>query len=68
MWILTNALLDYIFFLYLLWDQELSNSSPLHTEPKTHVEEEEMPEDEQREFKLPRDVAEDDPVLGQPRS
>ena len=48
--------------------KELSNPGPLHTEPKAHAEEEEMPEDEQRESKLPKDVAEDDPVLGQPRS
>ena len=43
--------------------KELSNPGPLHTEPKAYVEEEETLEDEQRESKLPRDVAEDDPVL-----
>ena len=45
--------------------KELSNPSPLHTEPKAHAEEEKTPEDEQRESKLPRDIVEDNPVLGQ---
>ena len=45
--------------------KELSNPSPLHTVPKAHAEEEETPEDEQRESKLPRDIVEDNPVLGQ---
>ena len=48
--------------------KELSSLDPLHTGPKAHVEEEETPEDEQRESKLPRDIAEDNPVLGQPKS
>ena len=48
--------------------KELSNPSPLHIEPKTYVEEEETPEDEQRESKLLRDIVEDNSVLGQPRS
>ena len=48
--------------------KELSNPGPLHIEPKTYVEEEETPKDEQREFKLPRDIAEDNSVLGQLRS
>ena len=44
--------------------KELSSLGPLHTEPKAHAEEEEMPEDEQRESKQPRDIAEDNLVLG----
>ena len=44
--------------------KELSNPSPLHTEPKAHAEEEKTPEDEQRESKLPRDIVKDNPVLG----
>ena len=48
--------------------KELSNPGLLHTKPKTHAKEEETPEDEQRESKFPRDIAEDNPVLGQPRS
>ena len=47
--------------------KELSSLSPLHTGPKAHAEEEETPEDEQRESKLPRDIVEDNPVLGQPK-
>ena len=47
--------------------KELSNLGPLYTEPKVHVEEEEMPEDEQRRSKFPTDIAEDNPILGQPR-
>ena len=48
--------------------KELSSLGPLHTEPKAHVEEEEVPEDGQKEFKLRGDITEDNPVLGQPRS
>ena len=48
--------------------KELSSPGPLHTKPKAHTEGEETPEDEQRESKLPRDIAEDNPILGQPRS
>ena len=48
--------------------KELSSPGPFHTEPKVHAEEEETPEDEQRESKLPRDIAEDDPILGESRS
>ena len=48
--------------------KELSSLSPLHTKPKAHAKEEEMPEDEQRESKQPRDIVEDNPVLGQLRS
>ena len=44
--------------------KELSNLGPLYTKPKAYAEEEEMPEDEQRKSKLPRDIAEDNPVLG----
>ena len=48
--------------------KELNNLGPLYSEPKACAEEEEMPEDEQRRSKLLRDIAEDNPVLGQPRS
>ena len=48
--------------------KELSSPGPLHTGPKAHAEEEETPEDEQRESQLPKDIAEDNPVLGQPKS
>ena len=48
--------------------KELSSPSPLHIGPKAHAEEEEAPEDEQRESQLPRDIAKDNPVLGQPKS
>ena len=48
--------------------KELNSPGPLHIEPKAHAEEEETPEDEQRESKFPGDIAEDNPVLGQPRS
>ena len=39
-----------------------------HIKLKAHAEEEEMPEDEQRESRLPGYIAEDDPVLGKPKS
>ena len=48
--------------------KEFDNPSPLYTEPKTHAEEEETLEDEQRKSKLPKDIAKDNPVIGQPRS
>ena len=48
--------------------KELSNHDPLHTRPKAHAKEEETPKDEQREPKLPRDIVEDNPVFGQPKS
>ena len=48
--------------------QGFGNPSPFHIKPKAHAEEEEMFEDEQRRSKLSRDVAEDNPVLDEPRS
>ena len=44
------------------------DSSPFHIKPKAYAEEEEMPEDEQRESRLPEYTAEDDPVLDRPKS
>ena len=41
---------------------------PFHLKPKAHTEEEEVPGDEWRESKLPECTAEDDPVLGRPKS
>ena len=48
--------------------KEFGHPSSLYNKPKAHAEEEEMPEGERRKSKLPRSIAEDDPVLGQPRS
>ena len=48
--------------------KEFGNPSPFHVKPKAHAEEEEMSEDERRRSKLPGDIAEDNPVLGKPRS
>ena len=44
------------------------NPDPSHIKPKAHSEEEETSEDEQGRSKLPGDIAEDNPVLDQPRS
>ena len=55
-------------YIYICRVKELSNPGPLYTEPKAHVEEEEMSKDKQRKSKLSRDIAEDNPVLDQPRS
>ena len=44
------------------------NSDPFHIKPKVHAEEEEMPEDEQRESRLPGYTAEDNLVRGRPKS
>ena len=57
-----------IFLVYKCEVKDLSSLDPLHTGPKAHVEEEETSEDEQRESKLPRDIAKDNPVLSQPKS
>ena len=48
--------------------KEFGNPDPFHIKHKAHVEEEEMSEDEQRMSKLPGDVAEDNPIIGKPRS
>ena len=45
-------------YIYICGVNELNTPDPLHTEPKAHAEEEETPEDEQKESKLPRDIAE----------
>ena len=42
--------------------------SPFHIGPMAHVKEEEMSEDEQRESRLPGYTAENNPVLGKPKS
>ena len=47
--------------------KEFGHLGPLYTKLKAHAEEEEMPEDERRKSKLPSSIAEDNPVLGQPR-
>ena len=39
-----------------------------HFKPKAHAEEEEVPEEECRESRLSECTAEDDPVLGRPKS
>ena len=48
--------------------KEFGNPSPFHIKPKAHAEEEEVSEDEQKRSKLPRDVIEDNLVLGKSRS
>ena len=48
--------------------KEFGNPDPFHIKPKGHVEKEEMSEDEQRRSKMTRDIAKDNPVLGQPKS
>ena len=44
------------------------NPDLFYTRPKGCAKEEEMSEDKQGRPKLLRNVAEDDPILGQPRS
>ena len=48
--------------------KEFSGPDSLHTKPEAHAEEEEAPEDQKREPQLPRGIAEDSPVLCQPKS
>ena len=57
-----------IFIIYICGAKEFGNLGPFHIKPKAHVEKEEMSEDERRRSKLPRDIVEDNPVLGQPKS
>ena len=40
--------------------KDLAKLSPFHIRPNAHAEEEEMPEDEQRESRLPGYIAEDE--------
>ena len=58
----------YNIYIYICGAKGFGNLNQFHIKPKAHAEEEEMPEDEQRRSKLPRDVAEDNLVLGEPRS
>ena len=44
------------------------DSGPFHIKPKAYAEEEEVPEDERRESRLLGYTAEDNPVLGKPKS
>ena len=44
------------------------DSNPFHIKPKVHAEKEEISEDGQRESRLPGYTAEDDSVLGRPKS
>ena len=48
--------------------KDLAKPNPFHIRPKAHAKEEEMLEDEQRESKLSRYTAEDDAILGIPKS
>ena len=48
--------------------KEFDNPGPFHIKPKAHAKEEEMSEDERRRSKLPGDVAENNPILGNSRS
>ena len=48
--------------------EEFGNPGPLHTGLKAYAEKEETLEDEQKESQLPRDIAEENPVLSQPKS
>ena len=61
------CIIDFINY-YICGLKELSSPGPLHTRPKAHAEEEETLEDEQRDSQLSRDIAEDNPVLSQPKS
>ena len=48
--------------------KEFGNPGSFHIKPKCHVKEEEMFDDKRRRFKLPKDIAEDNPVLNQLKS
>ena len=64
-----NIIYIYIYiYTYICGAKGFGNLNPFHIKPKAHAEEEEMPKDEQRRSKLPGDVAEENPVFGEPRS
>ena len=44
------------------------DSNPSHIKLRAHAKEEEMSEDKQRKSRLPGYTAEDDPILGKPKS
>ena len=46
----------------------IGDPDPFHIKPMAHAEEEEMSKDEQRKSRLPGYAADDDLVLGRPRS
>ena len=48
--------------------KDSGNPDPFHITPKAHAKEKEMSEDEQRRSELPGDVADDNFVLGKPKS
>ena len=54
--------------MYICGAKEFGNTGPFHIKLKAHTEKEEMSEDERRRSKLPRDVAEDNHVLGKSKS
>ena len=48
--------------------KDLAKPSPFHIEPKARAEDEEMSEDERKESRLLGYIADDDLVLGRPKS
>ena len=60
--------IDYNIYIYIFGAKRSRDPGLFHIKPKAHAEKEEMPEDEQRESRLPRYIAEDDFVLGRPKS
>ena len=63
-----NSFSLYIYIYIYCGVKGFGNPDPFYIKLKVHAEEKEMSEDEQRRSKLPRDVVEDNPVLGKPRS
>ena len=55
-------------YIYICGAKGFRDSGPFHIKPKVHAKEEEMPKDEQKEPKLPGYTAENNPVLGRPKS
>ena len=55
-------------YIYGVGSEGSRGFGPFHFKPKTYVEEEEVPENKWRESRLRECTAEDDPVLGKPKS
>ena len=65
---MTKEWLNNYNLIYICGAKGFGDSGPFDIKPKVHAEEEEVPEDEWRESRLPNCTAGDDPLLGRPKS
>ena len=65
---LSLSIYIYIYIYIYCGAKGSGDPGPSHIKPKVYAEEEEMPEDERRESRLPGYTVEDDPILSRPKS